>query len=257
MILIINKSINVMFSSLLINKTTKVTRGFTLLETLTSIAIITFVIIGPLTIIINSSSYAKETKNTIIATYLAEEAIELLQNQYDSLYVFCKKQPSDALCTTTTSETPGQIAWRVFKDRFGSGGGQSCYLKQEDGVTPDNPNGCSYDFQNMAGDITISPTRYVSTASECQSVIGVSMLSGGSRYMYTCKGVPAHQLGGTLDATKLFQRSVTIDWLPTFETGTRAEQYNDDLRIVARVTFRGYNGLSHTVTVTRFMHAQP
>jgi prepilin-type N-terminal cleavage/methylation domain-containing protein len=239
----------------------RATRGFTLLETLTSIAILAMVIIGPLAVIINSSSYARETKDTVIATYLAEEAIELLQNQYDSLYVFCKKQPSDPLCTTATSETPGQIAWRLFKQRLGDGGDAthpSCFLKRENG-DPDNASGCSYDFVYMIGDITTSPSRYITTEPECKYIVGVATTTTtGIRHMYVCQGVSSHYMNGEIDS-KNFTRSVSVEWLPSsFEVGaTMAEYYQDDLRITVEVEYRGVNGYPRTITVVRFMHSQP
>ena len=70
-------------------------KAFTLLETLTSIAILSFVIVGPLTVIMGSSSYARQTKDVMVATYLAEESEKILQNQYETLYIDCKNQPAD------------------------------------------------------------------------------------------------------------------------------------------------------------------
>jgi hypothetical protein len=194
----------------------------------------------------------------MVATYLAEEGIELLQNQYDSLYVFCKKQPSDVLCTTSSSETPGQIAWRLFKDRFGSGGGQSCFLKHEDGST-DNSLGCSYDFIHMIGDITSNPTRYLASASQCSSIAEASTtLPGGSvRHSYVCTGEALHTAGASM-SSKYFTRSVTLEWMPTFETNpSMLNHYQDDIRITARVGYKGFNGYMYTTTITRFMHSQP
>lgn len=234
----------------------KQNKGFTLLETLVSVGILSLVIIGPLAVIINSSSYARQTKDTVTATYLAEEAIELLQNQYDSLYVFCKKQPADPLCATST-ETPGQVAWRLFKQRLSISTGQSCFLKHED-ASADNPYGCSFDFIHMLGDITVPPVRYIATADECRSIVGIASTTAiGLRHTYVCKGLPAHYVGGVVE-TKDFTRSITVEWLPTFEIDpSMFNHYNDDLRIVVRVVYRGFNGYPATTTITQFMHSQP
>jgi prepilin-type N-terminal cleavage/methylation domain-containing protein len=152
-------------------------KGFTLLETLVSVGILALVIVGPLAAIMNSSSYARQTKDAMVATYLAEEAIELLQNQYDSLYVYCKKNSGVDPCNTTGSETAGQTAWRVFKERLNAGGGQpSCFLSGHvsDPSVIANPDGCSYDFEHLIGDITVNPTRYVSSDDECLYLVGAS-----------------------------------------------------------------------------------
>ena len=236
----------------------QVSRGFTLLETLVSIAILALVIVGPLSVISSSSGYARQTKDIITATYLAEEGLELVGNQYASLYIFCKKQSGDPLCASATGETSGQITWRVFKARFSAGDGQpSCFLKHEDGST-DNPDGCSYDFVDMTGDITSTyPVRYVSSNNTCKYITGATtpLAGGGYRYSYICRGVAAHYAGGVLDS-KGFSRSVSFEQLPTFESGPMSGQYNDDLRVTVQVGFRGINGLAQNIKIIRFMHSK-
>jgi type II secretory pathway pseudopilin PulG len=234
-------------------------KGFTLLETIVSVGILALVIVGPLAVIMNSNSYARQTKDSMIATYLAEEAVELLQNQYDTLYILCKKDPLNSLCTPAiVNETAGQIAWRVFKERMGSvGGEQSCYLNLEGGGF-DNTLGCSYDFVHFSDDITVNPTRYIATASECSALVEVATSTvDGIRHMYVCRGEPAHHLNGTT-TSKEFIRTITMEWMPTFETGPlRSDHYNDDIRVVSTVKYRGFNGYITTVSVTRFMHSRP
>jgi prepilin-type N-terminal cleavage/methylation domain-containing protein len=61
--------------------------GFTLLETLVAVTILTMVIIGPLTLAINSISAAMISQNQIIAFYLAQEAIEYIGNIRDSNFL--------------------------------------------------------------------------------------------------------------------------------------------------------------------------
>ena len=227
-------------------------RGFTLLETLTSIGILALVIIGPLSVIINSSSYARQTKDTIVATYMAEEAIELIQNQYDSLDVLCKKSPIILLCASPFSSiSSGKVAWLAFKERFGAHDGQpSCYVT-------DNPEGCSFDFLHMIGDITATPSRYVATDSHCKYMVEVKtpLEDEITRNSYVCQGEASH-ITGTVDP-RLYTRSVSIEWLPTFEPGAIEDQYNDDLRITVTVGFKGVNGYPHSVSITKFMHSQP
>lgn len=247
-------------------------RGFTLLETLASIAIISLVIVGPLSVLSNSSSYARQTKDVIIATYLAEESIELLQNQYDSLYIFCKKSPgaTDAggLCLPTGTEaTTGQTSWRLLKQRLGSPSTlPSCFGDES------ASHGCSFDTLDMTGDVTaVPPPRYAADSAECPFLVKVNRTihgevanhgNGGNvqpvavnttKSSYVCSGVVAHQALSTVDNTKPFTRSIVIDQLPTFESGSRYEQYSDDLRITSEVKFRGINGRTQTLRVIRFM----
>ncbi|TXI13741.1 MAG: hypothetical protein E6Q68_01005, partial [Polynucleobacter sp.] len=64
-------------------------KGFTLIETLISTTIIMLVILGPLSVAISSSAYAKNTKDTIISVYLAQEGLELLRFKRDSIFLEC------------------------------------------------------------------------------------------------------------------------------------------------------------------------
>lgn len=254
------------------NKKYHTVKAFTLLETLASIAIISLVIVGPLSVLSSSSSYARQTKDTIIATYLAEEAIELLQNQYDSIYIYCNKNPTatdpGSLCepASATETTRGQSAWRVFKERLSYSPGQPSCFKDE------NPIGCTYNATAMTGDITLTPpTRYQAGGGECPRLLKVSkqVMTRGTgatgpnlpplfitRSSYVCSGGNISP-DGVVDTSKSFSRSVSVEHLPTFETAPlKEEQYNDDLRITSEVTFRSINGRSNTLRVTRFMHAR-
>lgn len=275
----------------------KITKGFTLLETLASIAVLSLVIIGPLSVTISSSGYARLTKDTIVATYLAEEAVELLQNQYDSLYIYCKKNASSTesggYCDADaapggvgTETTTGQTAWRLFKTKLSSVPVQAgeavqptCYLPKDSnpGYTGDvagNPNGCAFDYVNLQATSTQVLTRYDASEDDCKHVLPVThaitssipvigidqsisfTLVTSTTTSYICSGTPGHiPVGGTLQS-KEYIRTITVEQLPTFETTAANTQYNDDLRITSNVSFKGLNGVSHTVKIIRFMHAR-
>lgn len=53
--------------------------GFSLIETVVSVAIIVFAVVGPLTAAQKSLASASYSKDQVIATYLAQEAIEFVQ----------------------------------------------------------------------------------------------------------------------------------------------------------------------------------
>ena len=221
-------------------------KGLTLLETLVSITIITIVIVGPLSYIITSSSYAKQTKDTMIASYLADEAVELLQNRYDSIYIYCSKNPTEPLCVGT-EDTVGQVAWRVFKEKFSSGGGYpSCFIS-------DNSAGCSFDYIDMLEPITDYPSRYLPTDTECATLTG---LSSSTFYSYVCPGIPSHTTG-TLSPQINFKRVVHLEHLPTFESTARNEQDNDDLRVSVEVRYKSASGATRYARVVRYIHPRP
>ena len=258
-------------------------KGFTLLETLASIAILSLVVIGPLAVTVGSSSYARISKDNMIAAYLAEEGVELLQNQYDSLYILCKRNASSTedggYCDPagTPEVTTGQTAWRLFKDKLSDAGGVTCYLPKDSsasypGNALGNAHGCSFDYKDMLASSTETLMRYDAQSSYCSYLVQVA--TSTSRYetsdgqaggsfvnatstTYVCGGVASHIPSGAVVGQKQYIRTITLDQLPTFETGAGNTQYNDDIRVISSVQFKALNGTSHTVKITRFMHARP
>lgn len=214
------------------------TRGFTLIEALISTFVITSVVLGPLTVALDASSNARLTKDTITASYLAQEAVELLRAQQDSVYIRCV-QDSGTFCTLQNAESPSEAAWRMFRARLGyNTKGVSCFRD-------DNPGGCSYDFIDMEGDFSEDPTKYTTIGNSC------STLALGPDYMYVCTG--AH--GSTGDYTyRKFSRSVSIQSIETF-SGPDAD-YNDDLRVTSIVSFRRPSGFNREIKFVDFLHSR-
>jgi type II secretory pathway pseudopilin PulG len=211
-------------------------RGFTIIEALVSAMIVSIVILGPLTVSIQASSYAKQTKDTMIAIYLAQEAVELLRHQQDSIYLRCSSSESSA-CPMINGELPREAAWRLFNERLSStNNGVSCLSNQAPGV-------CAYDFIDMVGNEDVSPSKYDFTGSQC------STLSVNVNGLYVCTG--AHGSGAIQTN---FSRSISITPLITF-SGTDAE-YNTDLRVVVTINFKRSNGYSKQIKVVDFLHAR-
>lgn len=221
-------------------------RAFTLLETLGSIAILSTFVLGPLTVAINSSSYARQTKDVMVATYLAEESAELLHNQYDSLYILCRST-SSAPCIPLGTETPPRTAWRVFKERLASPSSvTSCFESA-------NPDGCSFDFIDMSTDVATGFSVYNAEAGECPKLSLVSKFTVGDtvpRNVFVCSGIPAHSTG--VLSSKLYTRTVKATSVVTFAGSDSA--YTDDLRIISTVSFKRPNGIGRTITVVDYIH---
>jgi hypothetical protein len=162
------------------------------------------------------------------------------------LYVLCAKQPGVSPCTTVASESSGQIAWRVFKERFSSLSGQpSCFLDE-------NADGCSFDHIDMQADITTNPVRYDASANACSQIIAKKQ---SGVVTYVCMGIPSRLSGGTLGFS--YKRSVYLEKLPTFEATAFEEQDNDDVRVTADVTYKAVNGSARSIKIVRYIHPRP
>jgi type II secretory pathway pseudopilin PulG len=245
-------------------------RAFTLLETLLASAIIVSVILGPLTVAVHATTYAKETKDIMVATYLGEETIELLHNQYDSLYILCSK--GDAPCDSLVApETPSEASWRIFKAWLdGDGSNTSCF-------TANNASGCAYDFRDMTDNLLTSPvatsSKYsanpnnVINGTKCPKLSLVTgYVSGNLRNYYICSGVSEHTTYGdhpelyhVIKTTETaYSRKVKITSAPTLgEVGPFLAQKNDDLIITAIISIRKPTGVTRDIKVVDFIHSRP
>ncbi len=238
------------------NKKYKNLQAFTLLEVLASLTIVTMVILGPLTSAIDSSSYARQTKDVMISTYLAEEALELLRHQYTTIYLQCIHKEgmcTDILEPNLTGETDSDKAWRIFKQRLDNYGvGVSCF------------DGCTFDFFDMKNATTTgAPPIYSPTGTDCSTLSLVTAVGPGAttKNYYVCTGVPAHHTGGFMSKKTQYSRNVSIESVPTFETtplpvdgDPNLGLYNDDLIMTSSVSYRRSNGTLRTIKVIDFLH---
>lgn len=214
-------------------------KAFTLVETLVSTMVITTVILGPLMVASNASAYARQTKDTMTAIYLAQEAIELLHHQQDSIYLRCVGERTTT-CISGTNETQSEAAWRMFRDRLSNNAqGASCYAANA-------ASGCAYDFIDMTTNEDFNPTKYGASSNLCNN------LSLDSNNIYVCTG--AHAVGAGYTLTP-FSRAVYITSIPTI-TGSDAN-YNDDLRVNVVVSFKRSSGYVRQVKIVEFLHARP
>jgi len=96
----------------------KYKRGFTLLETLVALSILTSAVAGPLTLAFYSIRSASVSQNQLTAFYLAQEALEYVKNRRD------------------TNVLKGESNW--LKDLAPSGGGNG-FCRNDKGCTVDIP----------------------------------------------------------------------------------------------------------------------
>lgn len=132
-------------------------KAFTLLETMVATSLLVVAIIGPVSVMLSSVTYANLSKENLTAKYLAEEAIELLQNRVDTLYVFCLKNSDEPICIPSAGETYPQVSWRIFKDGLGTTTGMTSCINL---TNISNPDGCTFDYEGMLKSATMTPTLY-------------------------------------------------------------------------------------------------
>ncbi len=107
------------------NKKTQKNRGFTLVETLFAVMILTFTITGLMTIVANSLFSARYAKDEITVNYLLQEVVDYVRNDRD----------------TTVFINGGSSSWNNFVGHYincstSSGG---CYFDVSDIVDMPNP----------------------------------------------------------------------------------------------------------------------
>lgn len=120
--------------------------GFSLVETLVAITILLIVITGPLTLVSNSARSTEFANDQVMAFFLAQEGLELVQAERDSLLI-----PEFRLAPATP---PATIAWNLFTNNPGVLG--ACF----------GANGCGVSQNtNNSGSLTISTC---STIANCR-----------------------------------------------------------------------------------------
>lgn len=230
------------------NISVKKIKGFTLIETLVSVFIITTVILGPLTVSINALNYARETKDIMTGTFLAEEALELLHYHQDTIYVKCISG-QDSGCTPSSGQKPSEKAWHIFRDSLSGTSASSnisCFVSE-------NANGCAFDYQDIINGGISSFSKYLSTQGGlCTSLSYNKSTDQATTYLCTeANG----QISGYSQSQ--FSRRVLIEVLPTYGSSGSEDQYqNSDLRAVSRVTIKRANGFTREIKIVDFFHAK-
>lgn len=238
------------------NKKIKHVRAFTLLETLVSIAVVSTVIMGPLMIAVNSSAYARQSKDTMASTYLAEEAIELVHYQYLSYYIACHKNKAPCKDVNIPPETTSETAWRMFKSHF------SATAVANSGVSCFTASGCAFDFSDMSATSSSGIYTFNPTAVECSQLSLLTTINASiSRKIYTCGYSELARNASGVQVFPHYSRKITIESLSTFEPGAVSLDpnlglYQDDLRVTATVSFKRSNGSSKSIKIVDFIHAR-
>lgn len=233
-------------------------KAFTIIEVLVALWIITVAVLGPLTSALNSSANTRDSKNIVVAAYLAQESFELLRFERDTIFLRCIS--NDATCTAVALPIPAtdfehghEAAWRLFKDVLANGSStDSCFVNQ-------NANGCTYDVEGFLNSPTSNPVIYNSNIALCPFLYRDDREQKGTASSSPTDGMYLCNNHGLPFTSTTFKRVVKVTSIPTIQPnipGSYDEIYNDDLRIVVEVSYSKSNSLTKKVSSVDFMRAR-
>lgn len=232
--------------------------AFTLIEAIVSTGLIITAIIGPLSVAVNSSNYARDTRNQIIASYLAQESIELLRFYRDTLFLRCVNSTTSCAAQDLGGgnyEQSYEAAWRLFKTGLSGGGGNaSCF-------TASNSSGCAYDISSFLQAPGSSPVLYFPGQSSCTYLARDDRKQNASTSptTYTTDGMYLCSTNANGFTPTTFSRIVKITSIPVIPGGlvnNYDTNYNDDLRIEVTVQYTQSNGYTKQIKVVDFIRAR-
>ncbi len=222
-------------------------RGFTLVEALAGIFILTVVIGGPMSIAGRAAQDVRQSKQTFIATYLAQESIELLRFKRDSLFLECG-DVATAICIPTTftgssgqvAEFPNEAAWRLFKTQLAV-----CFL----------PNGCTFDTKSiLSSPLAVPADIYDPASASCSSLYqDVSKLSqpyyvsSAPDFMFFCS---THKPALALDTG--IMRVVKMTSTTTFSGPSYDSYYGDEVKVDVTLYYT-FKGIKKSLMVTDYI----
>ncbi len=183
-------------------------RGFTLVETLVAISILLLVIIGPMTIAAKGMQMGFYANEQMTAVYLAQEAIESIQNlRDDNALRVVNQKPADA------DYDPNRKTWDWYEDI-----NPACKIQSGD-------NGCDYNIADTADYITCPqpPGCLLKKSNSSHRAYDHS----GSDSLYTRKII----LEPVMDGIDVIAVNVTV------EVSWSAHLFDDNLRKVTLQTY--------------------
>ena len=139
-----------------IKQVNKYQNGFTLVETMFAIMILTFTIVGMMTVVSGSLFAARYAKDEITASYLMEEVIDSIRNDRDTLVFLQDTQSIDTAWTAFASKySPCASSNGCYFDVLSSSTPAACSLSETNGkdlyYDPNASNTAFYTNDNGLG----------------------------------------------------------------------------------------------------------
>ncbi len=229
--------------------------GFSLVEAMAGIFILSIVIGGPMVIAGRAAQDIRQSKESFTATYLAQELIELIRYKRDSIFLECLDATS-LNCPLSTfpgdpsgvvTEFPQEAAWRIFKDHFGSAPPSIilCFSAE----------GCTFDSRSILSSPIARPTDiYTPTNASCSSLyqddsnsLEYGTATSSLDYMFLCN---SHKAIASVDTG--MKRTVNMVSSSTFPTGSYDALYGDEIRVDITIKYP-FRGSIKTLIVTDYI----
>lgn len=233
-------------------------KGFTLVEAMVGIFIISVVIGGPMVLAGRAAQDIRFSKEVFNASYLAEEGVELVRFKRETLLLECG-DPSSTVCVKQSlnpvytaiagvTETNGEAGWRLFKAQFGAPN-SNCF----------SSSGCTFDTFSILKNASGTPELYDPASSFCHTLyvdrsaqLEATTTMTSTDFMYTCfKNKTPKAVDSELRRVVYMTSTSTALVGP----GTYEGDYNDDVRIDVKVFFK-YKGTERSVTMTDFLKSR-
>lgn len=231
-------------------------KSFTLIETMVAVTIVTIAILGPLSVAFTASNYAKDTKDVFTATYLAEEAIDLLKYERDSVFLYCVNNQSDLVTCKQHNTYDGnsiideifkETSWRVFKENI-LNNSPSCF-----------DTNCTFDFTDFKNNPSPNPspkfTSYAYGDGNCDTIYrdDTSPSNAVTSSVYTC-----HDGGDPKWKATHFKRTVKLQDIKKVGDGVNGyfDNYEDDILVTVTVEYTKTNGLNRSIILADLIHSK-
>jgi type II secretory pathway pseudopilin PulG len=248
-------------------RTRKVWRGFSLIEAMVGIFIISVVIGGPMVIASRAAQDIRYSKEVFSATFLGEEAIELIRYKKDSFALECNANGSSTGCPEIANpysnitvpntglpshlnEENNEAAWRLFKNQFGYNTGTLCF----------SPQGCTFDILSiLSSSATSAPVFYDASSTgnnACDTLYqDPSSLTNGTTsisaydFLYLCA---PHRATSSIDAQVSRIVKMTSTTTSALIGASYDHDYADTIKVDVSMHYK-FKGFDKTITVTDFI----
>ena len=192
-------------------------KGFTLLETLVAVAILTLAVSGPLYVANRALVAAQNSQSQLTASYLAQEGIEYVRTMRDHQYLYAQKAGGSDV---------SDDAWRAFVFNIG-GSSQGRF-----GQCLDLTKKCALDpWLTMGGGS--ANALFLCTESTCPEQLYLVDFADGKHY----------RRSGAADEKTIFSRTVRGELVSDESSAS------ENLKITSTVTW-AFHGRTYTVTAT-------